>query len=315
MDNPYDLRSLSDKELIARLKSLVEQDRRRLADLLACLAEMQRRKLYSDEGSPHLFEYCVRELKYSSGAAFRRVRAARAANLYPEVYSLIADGSLSLTAIAQIEPLLCPENKDQLLAQAQGKSTRDLERMVSALDPHADVADRMRRRPEAADLPLPSLAPRERLSSLAPERVQFSFTASERFRAEVERVRQLLRARFPEGRLEDVLPVPVEEYLERHDPDRRPPDPAVGPRRRLEARRRAVRFRRPRRPALPGPRAPRVRPREALRARRTLRRPGQRAAAVPGAQPARGAARLRRTLGTQPAGPNGPGVARRRLLS
>lgn len=237
MDNPYDLRSLSDKELIARLKSLVDHERRHLADLLACLAETQRRKLYSDEGYPHLFEFCVRELRYSSGAAFRRVRAARAANLYPEVYSLIADGSLSLTAIAQIEPLLCPENKDQLLAQAQGKSTRDLERIVSTLDPHADVADRMRRRPEAADLPLPPLAPREKLLFLAPARVQFSFTASEIFREEVERIRQLLRARFPDGRLEDVLPVPVEEYLDRHDPDRRLQTKRPAPHTETDARR------------------------------------------------------------------------------
>ena len=69
MDPIAYFRTLDNEALVARLKSPVDEERRHLVSLLACLAEVDRRKLYADEGFPHLFAYCVGELRYSEGAS------------------------------------------------------------------------------------------------------------------------------------------------------------------------------------------------------------------------------------------------------
>ena len=70
-------KSLSDRELLRQTQELVQRERALLSEILQHLKEVERRKLYSDLGYGSLFEYCLRELKYSEGQGGRLEPLAR----------------------------------------------------------------------------------------------------------------------------------------------------------------------------------------------------------------------------------------------
>lgn len=81
--NSVDISRLTDDELLARARSLASAERGAVCDLVEHLAEIDRRKLNRSLGYPTLFEYCVYSLGYSEGATYRRIRAARAIQIFP----------------------------------------------------------------------------------------------------------------------------------------------------------------------------------------------------------------------------------------
>jgi hypothetical protein len=68
--------SLADEQLLARVKSLAGVERHATVDLIAALAEVDRRKLYLAEGFPSLFNYCTHVLHLSEHAAYAAGRCA-----------------------------------------------------------------------------------------------------------------------------------------------------------------------------------------------------------------------------------------------
>ena len=74
-----DLSHLTDAALLRDLAALVAQDRLTTAAVLAHIAEVDARKLFLPEGYPSMHEFCVGALRLSEDAAFKRIRAARAA--------------------------------------------------------------------------------------------------------------------------------------------------------------------------------------------------------------------------------------------
>src|SRR5690606_40689089 len=62
------------------LSLLVTQERKRKADLLAYLNEVDRRKLYAKEGYSSLFRYLTEKHRYSESSALKRIQAARLAS-------------------------------------------------------------------------------------------------------------------------------------------------------------------------------------------------------------------------------------------
>ena len=98
---------------------------------LVLLGEIQRRKLHEDAGFSSMFTYCVVELGYSEANAYRRLQAAGAARNYPEVLTLIKDGSLTVCALSVIAKHLTRENCSRVLNQIEGKSVRVVERLAA----------------------------------------------------------------------------------------------------------------------------------------------------------------------------------------
>lgn len=139
------LSTLSNDALIESLKSLVGDERSVIVAVLKHLSEFEARRLAVETGFPSLFDYCVRELRYAQGEAFRRIRAARAAEKFKTLYDLIEDGSLSLTTVAMLEPHLKWDNHRKLIRAAKGLSTREVEALVASLNPVAAApAERIR---------------------------------------------------------------------------------------------------------------------------------------------------------------------------
>ncbi len=128
-------RALSDAQLLAEGPVLIERERTATATLVASLAEMEARTLFVPQGFSCLRDYCVEQLHMSEGAAYRRIRAARAALRFPVVLDRLEDGSVSLTTVTLLAPSMTEDNHEALLEAARHKSRREVERQVAALRP------------------------------------------------------------------------------------------------------------------------------------------------------------------------------------
>src|SRR5580704_7966801 len=101
--NPKDL---GDDELLRRLRSLAGREREDLVEVVAHLAEADRRDLLEERGFPSLFIYCVQELGYSEAAAYYRIRAARISRRLPQVLVVLRTGEISLESVVRLGPHL-----------------------------------------------------------------------------------------------------------------------------------------------------------------------------------------------------------------
>jgi len=94
MNRRYVRSHLSDQAVMLSLSKSNSQELTATADLLADLAEVDARKLYRPAGYSSMFAYCVDPLRRSEVAAYKRIRAARAARRFPVIFEMLADGRL-----------------------------------------------------------------------------------------------------------------------------------------------------------------------------------------------------------------------------
>ena len=118
---------LTDAELVAAVRGLAGDERDVTARVVAHLAEIDARRLYVPAGYSSLYVYCREALGYSEDAAYNRNVAARVARRFPEVVDMLADGRLTLTAVKLLAPVLDDGNRARALAEAAGKSKREVE--------------------------------------------------------------------------------------------------------------------------------------------------------------------------------------------
>jgi len=94
---------LSDRELLRQTSTLVHHERHLQGAIIDHLAEIEARRLYLRRGCSSLFDYAVRELGYSDGAAARRIGAVRLCADQPGAREKLRDGSLTLSAAAELQ--------------------------------------------------------------------------------------------------------------------------------------------------------------------------------------------------------------------
>jgi hypothetical protein len=146
------LKSLSDESLHFNILGLVREERRVLVDVLHHLREVERRMLFAQRGHPSLFEYCVGELGYTRSAAQRRIDSMRLMRQVPEVEARIADGSLSLTHLADAQSFFRKEEirgsaeKKEVIEKLVGQSVLEAQRTLMTLtdQPERHIPERMR---------------------------------------------------------------------------------------------------------------------------------------------------------------------------
>ena len=130
---------LSDRDLLAQVHGAAARERDATVELIALLMEVDARRLYLAEGCASLFTYCRQVLHLSEHAAYHRIEAARAARRFPVILERLADGSVNLTAIGLLAPLLTPQNHVEVLDAARHKSKRDIEELVAQKRPRPDA--------------------------------------------------------------------------------------------------------------------------------------------------------------------------------
>lgn len=142
------VRQLSDDELLAGLSGALGSSRRWTALVLAHLAEMEERRLHLLAGCDSLFSYCTLRLGMSEDEACRRIEVARLARRFPELYEMLASGSMSLSAVALLKHHLSESNHAALLAAVSNKTVRQAREVLAAWFPQADVPQTVRKLPE-----------------------------------------------------------------------------------------------------------------------------------------------------------------------
>lgn len=230
--NSVDISRLSDEDLLAGAKALAADERAMTCDLVEYLAEIDDRRLAIELGYTSLLVYCVEALSFSEAAAYRRIRAARAIRLFPPIAVLLRNGGLTLESIAHLHPHLEDEDAAALVQQATGMRTWEVERLVSTRQPPGPERDVLRfvgppiqqeppRRDEIDSGDRPEAE--EAASPLAPiaHAVRIAFTADDEFYRLLQRAREVMRHKYPDGRLHGILRDALDALLDKKDMDRR----------------------------------------------------------------------------------------------
>ena len=189
------------------------------AVVLDHVAEFDARKLYRSAGYSSMFAYCVETLHRSEDAIYRRIQAARAANRFPTIFGMVADGRLHLSAVCMLAPHLTEETAGDLLAAATHKSKAQIEQMLAERFPRPDVPTLVQAltvapMPAAAELApgqvqAPFVPPRQedraRVKPLAPQRFAVQFTMGQSAHDKLTYVQELLGHQVPSGDLAQVF--------------------------------------------------------------------------------------------------------------
>jgi 5-methylcytosine-specific restriction endonuclease McrA len=127
------MRWLSDEELLGRLDELACVERKLIAEVVAHLAEVERRKLHLALGYGSMFAYATERLRFSEQAAYRRIRAARLSLEHPQTIDYLAQGELTIASVS----VIAPHADAELLEEARGKSKREVEELIAERQPNS----------------------------------------------------------------------------------------------------------------------------------------------------------------------------------
>ena len=159
MSHETSFTTLSDHDLIVETRRLAANERTATATLIACLAELDARRLHLGMGYSSLHDYCAKALHLTDYAGYARIEAARVARRFPLVLDLLQDGSINLTTITLLARYLTTENHERVLRAAMHKSKREIEVQVAALRPLPDAPGIIRKLPAAKSGVGPSAPP------------------------------------------------------------------------------------------------------------------------------------------------------------
>jgi hypothetical protein len=226
------LSHLSDRELLARLPEARATERLAVAKMIAYLAEVDRRRLYLAEACSSLLAFCVERLGYSENEAQKRIQVARLYRRLPEVLNELENGSIHLTGLFLLSAHLTDENAAPLIAEARGRTKREIESIVARWFPRPDVlpsitpllsaaSDASVAIPgngsAAADAPevraAPSVPLSTRLQPLSAASYHVEFTASAQLFDKIEEARNLLSHAIPRGDLALLFERALDELL------------------------------------------------------------------------------------------------------
>lgn len=196
------MKALTDLELITRLKSCTREERRLTAVILEYLREVDGRRLYADYNYPSLWEFCVKELGYTEGAAARRIHSMRLLREVPELRADIVEGRQSLMSLTQAQVFFRAEEKQLgrrlttrqkigVLRRLENKSARECARELDKL----------------ATVPKPRM---------------MSVEIDEALLAKLRRIRELRSHAQPNASEAELLHHVVDEFLKRADPMLKP---------------------------------------------------------------------------------------------
>jgi hypothetical protein len=158
----YAVSHFSNHALLADLRTRVANERGATAIVLSRIVEVEDRRLYLEEGYSCMKDFCVRELHYSEGAAYKRITAARKARELPQILNMLADGRLHLSGVVILSKYLRSGNADDLLSAATYKTKAEIELLIANRFGRPDWPDRLQ-----VSVPAPTPAP-EWLAALSP---------------------------------------------------------------------------------------------------------------------------------------------------
>ncbi|MCK5073799.1 MAG: HNH endonuclease, partial [Bacteriovoracaceae bacterium] len=132
------LATISDTNLLLNIKTLVNNERELTAKIIDHLAEIEKRKLYSELKYRSLFEYCVKELSLSEDQAGRRITAMRVSLRVPTIKNKINSGELSISNANLLSSFFnqaktSSMEKKEVVHRVAGTSKRECENILNSI--------------------------------------------------------------------------------------------------------------------------------------------------------------------------------------
>ncbi|MEK6579638.1 MAG: HNH endonuclease signature motif containing protein [Bdellovibrionota bacterium] len=204
------LKTLTDSELLIQTYAVVSEERKIGTQVLRHLREIETRRLYAEKYSS-LHEFVVHELKYSDGAAYRRIQAMRLIREIPEVEVSLEKGDVSLSVVSTLQTFFkaekkldheyTPQAKLKLIKKAEGKSTREIERELALISPQA--------------------IPKEKERVLSPTQTQLTLVISRDLEEKLKRIKDLLAHQNPDPSYAELIEKTADLALQKLDPTRK----------------------------------------------------------------------------------------------
>ncbi|MGZ3697978.1 MAG: HNH endonuclease [Bdellovibrionota bacterium] len=201
------LKTVSSDHLWQQTKDLALEERRITTEILWHLKEIESRALHLARGYSSMHEYCVKELHYSDGSAYRRVEAMRLLEQFPEIETKIQQGSMNLSTVASIGTFFkserklgktySPDQKKDLLAQMEGKSRRQTDAILATLSPQSARLDRER--------------------TISTDQIEIRATISKTLHEKLERIKALNSHKKPNASHAELLELLADAYLEKRE--------------------------------------------------------------------------------------------------
>jgi 5-methylcytosine-specific restriction endonuclease McrA len=139
-------KKLSNEELLQKAQATVKNERTIQAEVIRILIEVERRRLHASLGYRSLFEFCVKELRYSESAAWRRIASMQVIKDLPGTEEKLISGELSLKTLTSVQTFInneektskqpfTIEQKKQILQSVENKTGRETEAILASLSP------------------------------------------------------------------------------------------------------------------------------------------------------------------------------------
>ena len=146
---------LGDQQLLEQTRRLAANQRCLELHILDHLDEIDRRGLALRRGFSSLFDYAVRELRFTDAAAQRRIQAMRLCRRHGWVRASLQSGELSLTAAAQLETTFAGAERAERQCRT-GRRNVGHTRQLGLPAARSEAGEQGERGPRSA----PGLAPR-----------------------------------------------------------------------------------------------------------------------------------------------------------
>lgn len=210
----HQLKGVSDEELIAQLRRACADANAINLRIIYLLIETEERRIYLVDACSSMFEYCVKRLKMSDGAAYLRLAAARLVRSFPTLAPRIERGELHLSTLVRLRDHLTPGNVEELADAVRGMSKRRTieflatrERRVVA--PAGPAKLRKLPKMKTANAVEPTLE--RELELITDMQYRLGLTLDRAERDELLHVRDLMMHRNPSGDLKAVVMAAVRD--------------------------------------------------------------------------------------------------------
>lgn len=215
-----DISMLDNETIENRLLYLKEREHESTVYLLVYLSEYEKRGLCNAQSA---YSYLRDKLKYSEGAAYRRLKASRCISKYPEVLKLLKEQRVNLSTICEFSNYLSQFNKAKLLEEVLDKSKTEVISVIakyqSAQKAKKERVQTIKTVVKKEPLPLFSNEKAKAIQKVEQEpkkpepkeqeyeiRKSLNFSVSECCYKKLEYVKELLSNKYPQGAsLEQIL--------------------------------------------------------------------------------------------------------------
>lgn len=194
---------MTNLELIEHARKLVKVWRCAGAELLATIEMIDLQEAWKEDGYTSTFDFCVRDLRLSEDDAAKNIYAARAARRRPEILSYLEQGTMTIRVAALLAPLRKSPDFPVLVERCQNKTVREVEDIIASY-----AANGVRTKTV-------TFLARE-LEDSTP--IVMTIVADASLQSLIRRTQDLLRHKYPSGRLEEVLGDVLAAFLLRRDP-------------------------------------------------------------------------------------------------